>query len=197
MAHSDSSAIPYSAPVLNKLQQQSTTLNQIALRLIAMESLLEKLAGAPSALAARTIANNATHIIPKTPMADVLRESTEFRLLAPAYVPSSVSLPELVILIHLMLQTPARDIFEFGTYIGRTGLNFALNSPADARIHALDMPTEWQAQYSYSAGRFFVKLLLTTRSSKYTAILSKLTSHLISAAWISYSWTLRTPTIMS
>lgn len=34
-----------------------------------------------------------------------------------------------------------QTLFEFGTYNGRTTLNLALNSPADARVFTLDLPT--------------------------------------------------------
>ena len=38
-----------------------------------------------------------------------------------------------------------KTVFEFGTYRGRTALNFALNTPAESRIFTLDIPPDARA----------------------------------------------------
>jgi predicted O-methyltransferase YrrM len=35
-----------------------------------------------------------------------------------------------------------KNVFEIGTFRGRTALNFAINSPPDCRVHTLDLPQE-------------------------------------------------------
>lgn len=47
---------------------------------------------------------------------------------------------ELVYLALLTRHAQPRKIFEIGTFLGRTALLFALNSPPDCRIYTLDLP---------------------------------------------------------
>lgn len=60
----------------------------------------------------------------------------------PEEASGGVSLFELVVLGSFVRTYRPRNIFEFGTFQGRTTLNFALNSPAHARIVTLDLPRE-------------------------------------------------------
>jgi hypothetical protein len=53
-----------------------------------------------------------------------------------------ISLLETFLLITAIRITSATRIFEFGTYLGSTTLNLALNTPADAQIFTLDLDRE-------------------------------------------------------
>lgn len=54
--------------------------------------------------------------------------------------PSGTTFLETYLLVSLIKFLGARKIFEFGTYEGRTTLQFALNAPEDATIYTLDLP---------------------------------------------------------
>lgn len=144
---------------------QVTTLNNIALRLITIEGQLANLAspqnhdhGAASSAfhgGAPPTQFHETDVIPKVAMSEVFLSRLTMKIAAPAQIESSVSLPELCLLVHLMLRAKARTIFEIGTSVGRTALNFALNSPPAARIFTLDLPRGTQRQFHYRAGSLF------------------------------------------
>lgn len=59
---------------------------------------------------------------------------------------------ELGCLAHAVRSLQSRQVFELGTFIGRTSRMFALNTPADARILTLDLP---QDRVLYAVGRDF------------------------------------------
>ena len=139
------------------LSLQTSALNQIALRLVAIENQLAHGGHAPPAKSATSGATG-TDVIPKIAMAEVFSATAEIRLLAPAPGIPSVSLPELCLLIHLLVRSNARTIFEIGTYVGRTTLNLALNSRKEARIYTLDFPRG--THDGYSAGSLFQRLPL-------------------------------------
>ena len=59
------------------------------------------------------------------------------------HIPSDVigtPLEQLACLAILTKATEPFAVFEMGTFRGRTALNFALNSPPDARVYTLDLP---------------------------------------------------------
>jgi len=53
-----------------------------------------------------------------------------------------VSLLETFLLLSAAKIVSARRVFEFGTFLGTTTLNFALNLPEDASIYTLDLDAE-------------------------------------------------------
>jgi predicted O-methyltransferase YrrM len=57
---------------------------------------------------------------------------------------------ELAILAVITCQVKPRNIFEIGTYRGRTALNFALNSPAECRVHTMDLPPAQRDEFKSS-----------------------------------------------
>lgn len=61
-------------------------------------------------------------------------------------VDGNVSERELVTICRLVRSTAPHDVFEFGTFDGRTTLNIAANSPQDARVLTLDLPREGIAE---------------------------------------------------
>jgi predicted O-methyltransferase YrrM len=57
-------------------------------------------------------------------------------------LPQRKDLPllETALLIAAMKSVRARRIFEFGTYLGATTLNLALNAPEDGEVYTFDLP---------------------------------------------------------
>ena len=57
-------------------------------------------------------------------------------------LPQRKDLPllETALLIAAMKSAGARRIFEFGTYLGATTLNLALNAPEDGEVYTFDLP---------------------------------------------------------
>lgn len=51
-------------------------------------------------------------------------------------------------LLSIIKQTQAENIFEFGTFRGRTTLNIAVNLPDDAKIYTLDLPSDAVGSHS-------------------------------------------------
>ncbi len=148
--------IPFAKELRRTLALQASTLNHIAMRLLTIEDLLAK-DGRERAEKARPAKAKETDVIPKVVMSEVFSPTTEIRLLAPAPGIPSVTLPELCLLVHLLVRSQARTIFEIGTHVGRTTLNLALNSCKDARLYTLDFPRETQQKYGYSAGSLFAR----------------------------------------
>jgi predicted O-methyltransferase YrrM len=148
-------AISFAKDLRRTLALQASTLSHIAMRLLTIEDLLakEKREHAET----RAAVPKETDVIPKVLMLEVFSATTEIRLLAPAPGIPSVTLPELCLLMHLLARSKARTIFEIGTHIGRTTLNLALNSAANARLYTLDFPHEMQQRYGYSAGSLFAR----------------------------------------
>ena len=65
----------------------------------------------------------------------------------------NVRISELGILVHLAANCPpGENIFEIGTFDGRTTLNLALNAPPDCRIVTLDLPPAVKPRYELAAG---------------------------------------------
>jgi len=60
----------------------------------------------------------------------------------PQYEDYSLRLLEMMSVIALIRIVNAKQMFEFGTFLGNTTLHMALNSPADARIVTLDADDE-------------------------------------------------------
>jgi predicted O-methyltransferase YrrM len=56
---------------------------------------------------------------------------------------TSVTLAEITALSSIIKYTKVKNIFEIGTYRGNTTLQLAVNSPKDARITTLDLPSKW------------------------------------------------------
>lgn len=47
---------------------------------------------------------------------------------------------------------PGTNLFEIGTFDGRTTLNLALNSPADCKVYTLDLPPDSNTRHSLAGG---------------------------------------------
>lgn len=131
------------SPLLTKLiSMQTTALNSIAIRLIAVEEALERLTRLLEDTQSPDAKRREKEIIPKIRANDIIREGIELKVLALDGNIENVSVVELKLILHLLLASKARTAFEFGTADGRTTLNLAANSPEDAHIYTLDMERE-------------------------------------------------------
>ncbi len=63
-----------------------------------------------------------------------------------AWVGGNVSLAELVILAGICRAVHPEAVFEFGTFNGRTTVNFAANTPANGIVYTLDIPPQCQSR---------------------------------------------------
>ena len=57
-------------------------------------------------------------------------------------VDGNVSERELVTICRIVRAAAPVELFEFGTFDGRTTLNLAANSPTNAQVHTIDLPRE-------------------------------------------------------
>ena len=74
--------------------------------------------------------------------------STRIEIAAIDSVDGNVTDRELVAIARFVAAMGAKDIFEFGTFDGRTALNLAANAGADARVFTLDLPAGEQSATS-------------------------------------------------
>lgn len=74
----------------------------------------------------------------------ILRELT--------YVDGNVSPLELMIIAKLVRRYQPENIFEIGTFDGRTTLNLAINSPESGRVFTLDLPKSEAASAKLTIG---------------------------------------------
>jgi predicted O-methyltransferase YrrM len=89
---------------------------------------------------------------------EILPEMNEWRIVIEHTPGDGIDTPidELAYLALLTRNLKPRNIFEIGTYHGRTALNFALNSPDDCVVYTLDLPLDDRASalertFSYDA----------------------------------------------
>lgn len=77
----------------------------------------------------------------KVDLSSVVRDfNPDMKILEPASANGNVTLQELFSLNFLVAACAPKVLFEIGTFDGRTTLNLAANSPANARIFTLDLP---------------------------------------------------------
>jgi predicted O-methyltransferase YrrM len=81
-----------------------------------------------------------THL-PQAELAELFpKYQPDIKMLEAAAANGNVSLHELFTLNFAVAATAPKVVFEIGTFDGRTTLNLAANSPADARVFTLDLP---------------------------------------------------------
>lgn len=80
--------------------------------------------------------------LPCRGLGSVLDQQRPILLLEPAERNGNVTVIELVVLCHLARRTSPRQIFEIGTFDGRTILNLAANTPESTACFTLDLPAE-------------------------------------------------------
>ena len=80
-------------------------------------------------------------VLTKADLADLFPgNGLNIRMLEPVTANGNVTVHELFSLNYAVAASAPKTIFEIGTFDGRTTLNFAANSPEDARVFTLDLP---------------------------------------------------------
>lgn len=92
-------------------------------------------------------------IIPKVKLSDIYAGKEPVQICEPVNVDGNISLLELVSIITLIKLRRPHEIFEIGTFDGRTTLNMAFNSSREAKIYTLDLPKEQMNSTKYSVVR--------------------------------------------
>ena len=80
--------------------------------------------------------------LPKVEVDEMTSPTTAVILPEPIANDGNVSLLELLVLARLVRELGPRQVFENGTFDGRTTLALATNAPDDARVYTLDLPAE-------------------------------------------------------
>ncbi len=80
--------------------------------------------------------------IPATDLRSIVPESVSIQVREPIGVDGNASLLEIIVLAKLIRAHNPREIFEIGTFDGRTTMNAAANSAEDAKVYTLDLPRE-------------------------------------------------------
>lgn len=71
---------------------------------------------------------------------------------------TSLDTQEILILCAIVKFTNAKNILEIGTYDGKTALNLAANSQADAKIITIDLPPEWNGKFELMVPESYVNV---------------------------------------
>jgi predicted O-methyltransferase YrrM len=64
----------------------------------------------------------------------------------------NLTMDELAVMALICQWLKPSSVFEFGTFNGRTTLNLAANTPADARIYTLDLPDAGETEFDVERG---------------------------------------------
>lgn len=80
-------------------------------------------------------------LIPEIDPASLIGNTVNLRLPAPETRDGNVSLLELIILAQLTRRRAPQNIFEIGTFDGRTTLTMAANAPEESIVRTLDLPS--------------------------------------------------------
>jgi len=89
-------------------------------------------------------------ILPRIAISDLVSQDHSIRILEPLSQDGHVSLLELVIMCKLIRAHKCSNIFEIGTYDGRTSLNMAANVSNEAKVYTLDLPRDMIASTQLS-----------------------------------------------
>ncbi len=96
-------------------------------------------------------------LLPEMPVASLVDDSRPVVLREPVAADGNVSALELIVLAQLVAGHRPQQLFEIGTFDGRTTLTLAANSPADAVVFTLDLPPDHPTAMSITpAERAFV-----------------------------------------
>lgn len=78
--------------------------------------------------------------LPSVSLGDLVGDDFSVRIVEPDTADWNVDLVELLAINAIIARFAPRDIFEIGTYDGRTTLNLAANAPAGSTVYTLDLP---------------------------------------------------------
>jgi len=146
-----------SSRISRALSLQTTALNTIALRLIAIEEQLDTIKASRPVPTPAPTNHKQTEVIPKVPPGQILRDNEMIQLLAvDRPVDTNVLLIELCLLVYLERSINAKAAFELGTFNGRTTVNLAANVAQEGRVYTLDLPPSSPLrQVKYETGALY------------------------------------------
>lgn len=81
-------------------------------------------------------------IIPTVKMSQVVPDDAIIQIREPVGIDGNISLLELTVIAKMVRFSNPQNIFEIGTFDGRTALNAAANCSPTARVYTLDLPQE-------------------------------------------------------
>jgi hypothetical protein len=117
-------------------------------------------------------------LLPKAAINDIVNEDTSIYLSDVGLCSGEVTCVELAAISSLVKKTAALNIFEFGTFNGRTTLNLAFNSLPQAKIYTLDLPQAMASKaklFLEAADREFINKELSGTTFKGKPCASKIT----------------------
>lgn len=100
----------------------------------------------------------------------------------------SPSSGEILALAAITQCAQPRRILEIGTYKGNTTLNFAANSPPDAKVVTIDLPPAWNGDFALEVPRYMINVTRATVGGQFkdTAYSGKITQVLGDSAKIDW-----------
>ena len=81
-------------------------------------------------------------LLPQIEIGELISENYPIKIFEPVGVNGNISMIETYVAISLVKQFNPINIFEIGTFNGRTTLNMAYNSSKESRVYTLDLPGE-------------------------------------------------------
>jgi predicted O-methyltransferase YrrM len=85
---------------------------------------------------------------------EISKEKDEISMACLNSVDGNISNYELMVINMLVRQYRPSQIFEIGTFDGRTTLNMAINAPADCHIFTLDLPASMKDEIKYQLAEY-------------------------------------------
>ena len=80
--------------------------------------------------------------IPVVSITDIVPNRQNIEMIHAINTDGDISIYELITINLLVAHFKPTQIFEFGTYQGRTTVNMLLNSPQNASVHTIDLPAD-------------------------------------------------------
>jgi predicted O-methyltransferase YrrM len=91
--------------------------------------------------------------IPQVTLAEWCDVNNELVITAYESVNGNISLFELLAIASLVKQYQPKQLFEIGTFDGRTTLNMLLNTDMDAQVYTLDLPVDHISNTAYALAK--------------------------------------------
>jgi len=87
-----------------------------------------------------TTTQSVKNILLKVDLSEVVPEDTAVQVREPFEIKGNISLLELIVVAKLVKYYKPQNLFEIGTFDGRTALNLAANCGAESKVYTLDLP---------------------------------------------------------
>jgi predicted O-methyltransferase YrrM len=79
-------------------------------------------------------------IVPTIELSEVVSEESPIQVREPVEIDGNISLAEITVMSKLVKRYNPNRLFEIGTFDGRTTLNLAANTSAEAEVYTLNLP---------------------------------------------------------